>query len=115
MLTSLFQTGILKFKSSGVFQEYVHILRFSFPCIKNVHVPGRLEKEDLNAKLGKLSKRIEEVKVEVYDSLQLEYGNFYPTLDTAHDLSQRVNTMTEDMQGVSSRIETEVRQDSFCL
>ena len=53
--------------------------------------------------------------MEVYNSLEQEYGNFYPSLDTAHDLSERVKTMTEEMQGVSSRIENEVWYYSCCL
>ena len=62
----------------------------------------------MNAKLGRLSKRIEEVKVEVYDVLQQKYGDFCPILPEAVDLSNRVSTATDEMQAVASKIEQEV-------
>ncbi|CAH1790755.1 unnamed protein product [Owenia fusiformis] len=70
---------------------------------------GQLEKQDITSKLGRLSKRIEEVKAEVYDSLQKHYGDFYPNLDATIELSSKVNAVSNDMQTVTGKIERELQ------
>ena len=72
-------------------------------------VAGRLEKEDLNAKLGKLAKRIDDVKMEVYESLENQYIRFYPDLSMAQGLSSSVEALTTDMDEVNNKIQKEVR------
>ena len=69
---------------------------------------GRLDKNDLNARIGELVKKIEEVKVEVYDSLQKKYADFFPNLNAAVDLQQRVKDIQEEMESTISKIESEV-------
>ncbi len=69
---------------------------------------GRLEKEDLNVKLSKLSKRIDAMKVEVYDSLFRKYQDFNPNLSTAVELNQRVQALSEEMVNISNKIDKEV-------
>ena len=63
----------------------------------------QFEKEDINTKLGKLSKKIEEVKVEVYDALQKKYDEFYPNLSTAVDLNSNVETLSTEMAQVGDK------------
>lgn len=70
----------------------------------------RLEKEDLDAKLGKLSKRTEEVKVKVYNALQEQYIDFYPNLNTAEELSGKVKSTLGDMQEVADKVDKEVQK-----
>ena len=71
---------------------------------------GRLEKEDLNAKLTRLGKRIEEIKVEVNDALERKYADFYPNLDATMELNARVEALSDEMQAVSSNIDNEVKK-----
>ena len=75
-----------------------------------VHFAGRLEKDDLNAKLGKLSNRIQEVKVEVFEALQKKYADFNPNpnLLSAQDLTNRVKMVSGEMEDMSIKIEKEV-------
>ena len=58
--------------------------------------------------MGKLSKRIEDAKKEVYDALQKRYGDFYPNLNATLELASRVRNLSDDMQNVTERIEREV-------
>ena len=70
---------------------------------------GRLDKNDLNARIGELVKKIEEVKVEVYESLQKKYADFFPNLNTAIDLQKRVKDIQEEMESTMNKIESEVK------
>ena len=71
--------------------------------------PGRLDKNDLNARIGELVKKIEEVKVEVYESLQKKYADFFPNLNIAIDLQKRVKDIQEEMESTMNKIESEVK------
>ena len=73
---------------------------------------GRQEKDDLDAKLAKLSKRTEEVKVKVYNALQEKYVDFYPNLNTAEELTGKVKTTLDEMQQVAEQVDKEVSGQS---
>ncbi|XP_064622438.1 centromere/kinetochore protein zw10 homolog [Lineus longissimus] len=70
---------------------------------------GKSEKEDISQKMGKLSKKIEDVKYEVYHALHDEYDEFIPNLTATLELSNQVRTVSEDMQSLSARIEREIQ------
>ena len=74
--------------------------------------PGRVEKEDIIAKIVKLSKHVDELKVEVHDTLQRNYVEFYPSLSSALELKARVEKTSEEMQQVADRLEKEVSSNN---
>jgi len=69
---------------------------------------GRLEKEDLNTKLGQLARKIEEVKVEVHDALMKKYAEFYPLFDATTQLRSRVSDLRTDIDSALAVIEKQV-------
>ena len=65
----------------------------------------------MNAKLGKLSSRIQEVKFEVFDALQKKYDDINPNsshLLSAQDLTGKVKKVYEEMDDTANKIEKEV-------
>lgn len=92
---------------------YIHLICFFvFFHQKIIHVVlifiGRLEKDDLNAKLGKLFRRIDAVKSEVYEGLENEYVHFLPYLSVAPELTDRVDTMRKEVKEATDKIQTDV-------
>ena len=71
--------------------------------------PAQLEKEDLKLKLGQLSQRVDEVKVDVYELLEKRYGSTDPLPPYAFGLYSKFQKTMQEMQEVSDRIENEVR------
>ena len=71
--------------------------------------PGRLDKDDLNTKLGQLARKIEEVKVEVHDALMKKHGEFYPLFDATVHLRYRVSDLRTDIDTELSVIEKQVQ------
>lgn len=69
---------------------------------------GRLDKDDLNTKLGQLSRKIDEVKLEVHDALIKKYAEFYPLLDSTRQLRSRVATVQNEMESMLVAIEKQV-------
>ncbi|XP_043937002.1 centromere/kinetochore protein zw10 homolog [Protopterus annectens] len=72
---------------------------------------GKLEKEDLSTKIGKLSQRVDEIKDEVCEMINKKYEEFLPTLNTAEELVVQVHGLTEEIDLLKSRVETEVQRD----
>ncbi|KAM5140638.1 centromere/kinetochore protein zw10 homolog [Mantella aurantiaca] len=72
---------------------------------------GRLEKEDLGTKISRLSRRVEEVKGEVYDMINKKYDEFLPSMQSAEDLVTQVNNLNKDVDLLKLRIENEVQND----
>jgi len=70
---------------------------------------GRLDKDDLSTKLGLLARKIEEVKVEVHDSLVKKHGEFYPLFDATVQLRSRVSNVHTDIDTTLAVIEKQVR------
>ena len=77
--------------------------------IVTISVSGNLEKEDLATKLYKLSKKLKDGQVEVYEALQKKYGEFDASLNTTMHLSTRARNMVAEMEGVASKINNEVK------
>jgi len=72
---------------------------------------GRLEKEDLSTKLTQLSSKIDEVKLEVFETLQKKYVDFYPIFDSTQLLSTRVASVSEEMSSLTASIDRQVTFD----
>ncbi len=83
------------------------------------HLTGRLDKHDLNARIGELGRKIEEVKGEVHETLLKKYADFFPNLGMAFDLQKRVQDITEEMATTKNIMENEVsfvkKSDKKCL
>ena len=73
---------------------------------------GQLEKDDLNAKLGKLSNRIQQVKVDAFDELREKYEEYNPdpSLLAVQSLASRVDELQSNMDHMAQRIEKDVRK-----
>ncbi|KAL0626775.1 Centromere/kinetochore protein zw10-like protein [Plecturocebus cupreus] len=72
---------------------------------------GRLEKEDLGTRISRLTRRVEEIKGEVCNMISKKYSEFLPSVQSAQDLITQVDKLSEDIDLLKSRIESEVRRD----
>ncbi|XP_037697420.1 centromere/kinetochore protein zw10 homolog [Choloepus didactylus] len=72
---------------------------------------GRLEKEDLGTRISRLTRRVEEIKGEVCSMISKKYNEFLPSMQSAQDLVTQVDKLSEDIDQLKSRIESEVRRD----
>uniref|UniRef100_A0A8C5ENI1 Centromere/kinetochore protein zw10 homolog n=1 Tax=Gouania willdenowi TaxID=441366 RepID=A0A8C5ENI1_GOUWI len=72
---------------------------------------GKLEKEDLSGKISKMSRKVEEIKVEVCDMINKRYSDFLSCLQASEDLMVQVDTVSKEMDALKNCIETEVLQN----
>uniref|UniRef100_A0A2K6FU89 Zw10 kinetochore protein n=1 Tax=Propithecus coquereli TaxID=379532 RepID=A0A2K6FU89_PROCO len=72
---------------------------------------GRLEKEDLGTRISRLTRRVEEIKGEVCNMISKKYSEFLPSMQSAQGLVTQVDKLSEDIDLLKSRIESEVRRD----
>ncbi|XP_038610373.1 centromere/kinetochore protein zw10 homolog [Tachyglossus aculeatus] len=72
---------------------------------------GRLEKEDLGTRIGRLARRVEEVKGEVCNMINKKYNEFLPSMQSAQELVTQVDELCGDIDLLKSRVENEVRRD----
>uniref|UniRef100_A0A8C6H4G6 Centromere/kinetochore protein zw10 homolog n=1 Tax=Mus spicilegus TaxID=10103 RepID=A0A8C6H4G6_MUSSI len=72
---------------------------------------GSLEKEDLGTRISRLTRRVEEIKGEVCNMISKKYSEFLPTMQSAQALVTQVDTLSNDIDQLKSRIETEVCRD----
>ncbi|KAM6157689.1 centromere/kinetochore protein zw10 homolog [Rhynchocyon petersi] len=72
---------------------------------------GRLEKEDLGTRISRLTRQVEEIKGEVCNMISKKYSEFLPSMQSAQDLVTQVDKLSDDIDQLKSRIESEVRQD----
>ncbi|XP_060016398.1 centromere/kinetochore protein zw10 homolog isoform X2 [Lagenorhynchus albirostris] len=72
---------------------------------------GRLEKEDLCTRISRLTQRVEEIKGEVCSMISKKYSEFLPSMQSAQDLVTQVDKLSDDIDLLKSRIESEVRRD----
>uniref|UniRef100_A0A7N4PI02 Centromere/kinetochore protein zw10 homolog n=1 Tax=Sarcophilus harrisii TaxID=9305 RepID=A0A7N4PI02_SARHA len=72
---------------------------------------GRLEKEDLGTRIGRLTRRVEEIKGEVCSMINKKYNEFLPSMQSAQDLVTQVDELCDDIDLLKSRVESEVQQD----
>uniref|UniRef100_A0A8C7T9L6 Centromere/kinetochore protein zw10 homolog n=1 Tax=Oncorhynchus mykiss TaxID=8022 RepID=A0A8C7T9L6_ONCMY len=69
---------------------------------------GKLEKEDLNCKISKLSRKVEETKEEVCDIINKRYNEFLPSMQGAEALMGQAEEVSKEIDILKSCIETEV-------
>uniref|UniRef100_A0A2K5EGI4 Zw10 kinetochore protein n=1 Tax=Aotus nancymaae TaxID=37293 RepID=A0A2K5EGI4_AOTNA len=69
---------------------------------------GRLEKEDLGTRISRLTRRVEEIKGEVCSMISKKYSEFLPSMQSAQDLITQVDKLSEDIDLLKSRIESEI-------
>ncbi|VTJ86083.1 Hypothetical predicted protein [Marmota monax] len=72
---------------------------------------GSLEKEDLGTRISRLTRRVEEIKGEVCNMISKKYSEFLPSMQSAQDLVTQVDKLSDDIDLLKSRIESEVRRD----
>ncbi|KAJ7996962.1 hypothetical protein DPEC_G00223970 [Dallia pectoralis] len=72
---------------------------------------GKLEKEDLTGKISKLSRKVEEAKVEVCDMINKRYNEFLPSMQGAEELLWQAEELSKEIDVLKSCIETEVHQN----
>uniref|UniRef100_G3UL93 Centromere/kinetochore protein zw10 homolog n=1 Tax=Loxodonta africana TaxID=9785 RepID=G3UL93_LOXAF len=72
---------------------------------------GRLEKEDLGTRVNRLTRQVEEIKGEVCSMISKKYCEFLPSMQSAQDLVTQVDKLSDDIDQLKSRIESEVRRD----
>uniref|UniRef100_A0A674A7A2 Zw10 kinetochore protein n=1 Tax=Salmo trutta TaxID=8032 RepID=A0A674A7A2_SALTR len=72
---------------------------------------GKLEKEDLNGKISKLSRKVEETKEEVCDIINKRYNEFLPSMQGAEALMGQAEEVSKEIDILKSHIETEVQHN----
>ncbi|KAM9540225.1 centromere/kinetochore protein zw10 homolog [Salvelinus alpinus] len=72
---------------------------------------GKLEKEDLNGKISKLSRKVEETKEEVCDIINKRYNEFLPSMQGAEALMGQAEEVSKEIDILKSCIETEVQNN----
>ncbi|XP_053853095.1 centromere/kinetochore protein zw10 homolog isoform X2 [Vidua macroura] len=72
---------------------------------------GRLDKEHLGARVGRLSRRVEELKGEVCTMINKKYGEFLPSMQSAEDLVAQVEGLSSNIDVLKAGIENEVQRD----
>nr|KAF6343912.1 zw10 kinetochore protein [Pipistrellus kuhlii] len=69
---------------------------------------GSLEKEDLGTRISHLTRRVEEIKGEVCNMISKKYSEFLPSMQSAQDLITQVDKLSDDIDLLKSRIESEI-------
>ncbi|CAM9208206.1 unnamed protein product, partial [Lampetra fluviatilis] len=69
---------------------------------------GKLEKEDLSTKISKLSRRVDEVKGEVFDLVAKKFETFSPTLVSSEALAAQVQGVCNDLDSLRARVQQQV-------
>ncbi|XP_075402731.1 centromere/kinetochore protein zw10 homolog [Tenrec ecaudatus] len=72
---------------------------------------GRLEKEDLSTRISRLTRQVEEIKGEVCSMISKKYSEFLPSMQSAQDLVTQVDKLSDDIDQLKARIESEVCRD----
>jgi hypothetical protein len=69
---------------------------------------GQLETQEASAKLHQLSKKIDSLKLEVYEITSNKYTNFLPQLHNTEQLVNDVEAVKTEMDDIANRIENQV-------
>ncbi|XP_031455774.1 centromere/kinetochore protein zw10 homolog [Phasianus colchicus] len=72
---------------------------------------GRLDKEDLGTRIGRLSRRVEELKGEVCTMITKKYSEFLPGMQSAEELVVRVDGLSRSIDLLRAGVENEVQRD----
>lgn len=71
---------------------------------------NKMDKEDLNNRVAKLSKRIEEIKLDVQESLKLHFIEFSPYFAVT-DLNNKLNTAQKEVKNLINKMEVEIKPE----
>jgi hypothetical protein len=72
---------------------------------------GQMEREEINEKLSILGRRMEELKLEIHSATMAAtstFSNFDSAFEATSTLSDKVKAISDEMQELSEKIETEV-------
>ncbi|XP_051668510.1 centromere/kinetochore protein zw10 homolog [Manacus candei] len=72
---------------------------------------GRLDKEHLGTRVGRLSRRVEELKGEVCNMINKKYSEFLPSMQSAEELVAQVDGLSSNIDLLRASIENEVQRD----
>uniref|UniRef100_A0A8C6JEF3 Centromere/kinetochore protein zw10 homolog n=1 Tax=Melopsittacus undulatus TaxID=13146 RepID=A0A8C6JEF3_MELUD len=72
---------------------------------------GRLDKQDLGTRLGRLSRRVQELKGEVCAVINSKYSEFLPSVQAAEELRAQVQELCGSIDLLKAGIESEVQRD----
>lgn len=76
-----------------------------------------MEREEINEKLSMLGRRMEELKMEIHSATSgasATFTTFEPSFDVTTTLADKVKAISEEMQELSEKIDTDVKK-SFSL
>ncbi|GAB1600910.1 centromere/kinetochore protein zw10 homolog [Argonauta hians] len=66
------------------------------------------ENYDVTSKLNELSRKIDNMKVNIYDTIQNKYADFLPQLSMAQKLSKRVENLKDSIKTAKTEMNTEI-------
>uniref|UniRef100_A0A3Q3XAX4 Centromere/kinetochore protein zw10 homolog n=1 Tax=Mola mola TaxID=94237 RepID=A0A3Q3XAX4_MOLML len=72
---------------------------------------GKLEKEDLSAKISKMSRKVEDTKEELCNMINKRYVDFLPSLHGSKELMVQVDEVSKEMDVLKNCIENEMQQN----
>ncbi|XP_035411559.1 centromere/kinetochore protein zw10 homolog [Cygnus atratus] len=72
---------------------------------------GRLDKEGLGTRIGRLSRRVEELKGEVCSAITSKYSEFLPSAQSAEELVSQVDGLSGSIELLRAGIEEQVQRD----
>ncbi|KAF4525717.1 hypothetical protein B566_EDAN011894 [Ephemera danica] len=76
-----------------------------------IYLPGKADIEELNMKIGTLSEKIEQLKMESKTFLDNRYVQFKVQLNENHNMEIKLQALVGTMEQLNSRIETETKPE----
>uniref|UniRef100_A0A8C6SPD9 Centromere/kinetochore protein zw10 N-terminal domain-containing protein n=1 Tax=Neogobius melanostomus TaxID=47308 RepID=A0A8C6SPD9_9GOBI len=80
-------------------------------------INSELEKEDLSGKICKLSRKVQDTKVEVCDFMKGKYKDFLPNLQDSEELMEQVGELSRELDTLKNCIDVYscyTKQDANC-
>ncbi|XP_023210107.1 centromere/kinetochore protein zw10 homolog [Centruroides sculpturatus] len=71
---------------------------------------GKMDKEDLNNRVTKLTKRVEEIKLDVQDALKLHFAEISPYFAVT-DLNKKLNHAQKEVKNLINKMEKEIKPE----
>lgn len=70
---------------------------------------GQMEREEINERLSLLARRMEELKADIHTAITTSFTHFDSSFDTTTTLSEKVKALSEEMESLSLKINSEVK------
>lgn len=67
-----------------------------------------MEREEINERLSLLARRMEELKADIHTAITTSFTHFDSSFDTTTTLSEKVKALSEEMESLSLKINSEV-------